>query len=95
MFHADVAKVDRDVSCYNGCTRMLQDSVPNISSVFIDVCRKCVYLDVAYVSYICCKCFIGILRMFSSVFTSVSDACFRCFICLQTYVISAASRCFF
>ena len=64
MFHADVAKVDRDVAFYNGCTRMLQASVPNISSVFIDVCRKCVYLDVAYVLHICCKCFIWMLHMF-------------------------------
>ena len=79
---------------------MLQASVPNVSSIFLDVCCKYVYLDVAYVSCICCKCFNWMLReftMFSSVlqvfFVSVSDTCFKCFICLQTYVASVASGC--
>ena len=31
--------------------------------------------------------------MFSCVFASVSEACFKYFICLQTYVASVASRC--
>jgi hypothetical protein len=59
-------------------------SVPNVSS---DVCCKCVYLHVAYVSHICYKCFIWILGMFvmvfkcfSGVFASVSEAYFKCFI---------------
>ena len=43
------------------------------------------YLDVAYV----CNGF----QVFSGVFASVSDSCFKCFICLQTYV-SVASKCF-
>jgi hypothetical protein len=35
LFHTDVAKVDRDVYiCCNGCTRMLQAPVLNVSSVF-------------------------------------------------------------
>jgi hypothetical protein len=59
---------------------------------FLDVCCRCVYLNVAYVSHICCKCFIWML--YSGVFVSVSDACFKCFICLQTYVASVASECF-
>jgi hypothetical protein len=41
------------------------------------------YLDVAYV-----------LQWFSYVLASVSDACFKCFICLQTYVAIVVSRCF-
>jgi hypothetical protein len=41
------------------------------------------YLDVAYV-----------LQWFSGVFASVSDTCFKCFICLQTYVTSVVSGCF-
>ena len=45
------------------------------------------YLNVAYV-----------LQWFSSVFqvffATVSDACFKCFICLQPYVASVVSRCF-
>jgi hypothetical protein len=80
---------------------MLQDFVPNVSAVFPDVYCKCVYLDIAYVSHMWCKYFIWILRMFymvfkcfSGVFASVSDAYFKCFICLQTYVASVASGCF-
>jgi hypothetical protein len=69
VFHTNVAKVDRRCCiCCNDCIRMLQVSVSNVSSVFSDVCCKCVYLDVVYVSHICCKCFIWILRMFAMVF---------------------------
>jgi hypothetical protein len=50
--------------CCNGCTRMLQASVPNVSSIFSDVCCKCVYMDVTYLSHICCKRFICMLRIF-------------------------------
>jgi hypothetical protein len=39
--------------CCNGCIRMLQRSVTNVSSMFSDVCCICFYLDVAYVSHIC------------------------------------------
>ena len=87
--------------CCNGCTRMLQHFVSNVLAIFLDVCCKCVYLDVAYVSHICCKHFIWMLRMFymvfkcfSGVFASVLDRCFTCFICLQTYIASVASGCF-
>jgi hypothetical protein len=73
-------------------------SISNVSSVFSDVCCKCIYLDVAYVSHICCKCFTlhvaYVNNGFQVFFASVSDACFKYFICLQTYVISVASRCF-
>jgi hypothetical protein len=80
---------------------MLQAFVLNVSTVFLDICCNCVYLDVVYVSGICCKCFIWMLCMFymvfkcfSYVFASVLDACFKCFICLQMYVASVTSRCF-
>jgi hypothetical protein len=33
-------------------------------------------------------------QVFSGVFTSVSDACFKCFIYLHTYVSNVASECF-
>jgi hypothetical protein len=65
---------------------------------FSDVYCKCVYLDVAYISHICCKCFYldvaYVLQWFGGVFASVLDACFKCFICLEIYVVSVASRCF-
>jgi hypothetical protein len=58
VFHMDVAKNRSGCYiCYNGCTRMLQASVSNVLSVFSDVCCNSVYLSVAYVSHICCKCF--------------------------------------
>jgi hypothetical protein len=44
------------------------------------------YLDVAYV----CNGF----QVFSCVFSSVSEACFKCFICLQTYVTTVVFGCF-
>jgi hypothetical protein len=66
----DAVKVDRDVAFVAMvCTRMLQASILNVSSVFSDVRCKCVYLDVAYVSHVCCKCFIWMLCMcYKSVF---------------------------
>jgi hypothetical protein len=88
MFHKYVASVSyeccksrsgccenrsRCCICYNGCTRILKASVPNVSYVFSDVsyCNY-VYLDVVYVSHICCKCFIWMLRMFAIVFKCFS-----------------------
>jgi hypothetical protein len=95
MFHTDVVKVGCCICC--SCTCILQESVSNVSSVFSYVRCKIVYLDIVYVSHICCMCFICILCMFamvSCVFSSVSEACFKCFIYLQTYVASIISRCF-
>jgi hypothetical protein len=54
VFHMDVAKIDRDVThvaMVVHSTRMLQASVPNVSSAFLDICCKCTYLDVAYISH--------------------------------------------
>jgi hypothetical protein len=62
---------------------MLQDFVVNASSVFSGVCYKYVYL--------CCICFTQMLQVFYldvayvlQWFASVSDACFKYFICLET-----------
>jgi hypothetical protein len=60
---------------------MLQEYVSSVLDVsevcFIRVFRTHVaivfYMDVAYVSHICCMCFIQILRMVAMVFK-----CFRC-----------------
>ena len=60
--------------CCNGCTCMLHMSIPKVSSVSLDVCCKCVYLDVAYISHICCKYFILMLCMFAMIFK-----CFQVF----------------
>jgi hypothetical protein len=71
---------------------MLQTFVPNVLSVQTYVAS--VLLDVAYVSYTCCKCFYldvayvlqCFFQMFLGVFASISATCFKCFICLQTHV---------
>ena len=70
--------------------------------LFFGVCCKCVCLDVAYVFEICfisvlsrcCLCFCNGFNCFSCVFASFSDACFKYFIWLQTYVASVACKCF-
>jgi hypothetical protein len=56
VFHADIAKVDRDAAyvtiIVHVCCKCL---FPMFHLFFSDVCCKCIYLDVAYVSHICCK----------------------------------------
>ena len=70
----------------NGCTRMLQAPVLNVSSVFSDVRCKGVYLNVAYVFthmiqvfcldvayvYNCFKCFQVFLQVFQTHVLNVS-----------------------
>jgi hypothetical protein len=53
---------------------------------FIRMFASVFYLDVSYV----CNGF----QVFSSAFVSVSDVCFKCFICLLLYVVTVASGCF-
>jgi hypothetical protein len=85
----------------NGCIRMLQVSVPSVSSLFfrrmLQVCLsgcsiyfthmlQVFYLDVTFV----CNSF----KVFLSVFASASDVCFKYFICILLYVVSITSECF-
>jgi hypothetical protein len=105
VFHMDVAKIDRNVvyvamAIHVCCKRLFQIFhmfFRRMLQVCLFVCCICFihmlrvfYPDVAYVLYICCECFIRMLHMFSngfsSVFASISDACFKCFICLQTHI---------
>ena len=90
MFHADIAKVYQDVAyvamVVHVCCKLLFSMFHLFCS---DACCKCGSLDVAYVfthllqvfyqdvAYVC-----NGFQVFFSVFTSVSDACFKCFICL-------------
>ena len=63
---------------------MLQASI-RVSSIFLDICCKCVYLDVAYVSTHMLQVFyldVAYVCNVFQVFLGVSDACFKCFICL-------------
>jgi hypothetical protein len=67
---------------------MLQASVPYVSFVFLDVCCMCVYLDIAYVSHMCCKCFIWMLRKY---FCKCFRRMFQVFHLSFLYVASVAS----
>jgi hypothetical protein len=80
MFHLFQTNVANGLSgcCKNGSRCYIYMHIGSI-------CFKCFQEFHAYV----CKCFIWILHMFaiifkcfSDVFVSVSDACFKCFICL-------------
>ena len=80
--------------CYNGCACMLQACVHNVSSVFSDVCCKCVYLDVAdvfhtYIISVLSKCCICCTSD-----THVASVCFKCFYCfkrmLQVFYLDVA-----
>jgi len=87
---------------------MLQAYVSSVSDVleecficFPDACCKCVYMDVAYISHIRCMHFIWMLPMVAmvfncvlGVFSSVSEASFKCFNCLQTYIATVVFGCF-
>jgi hypothetical protein len=75
VFDIDVAKVDRDVAYVAVAAHVCCKRLFPISSVFSDICCKCVYLDVTDVSHICCKRFIWILRMFAMIFN-----CFQVFL---------------
>jgi hypothetical protein len=71
----NVAKVDQDVAYV---LVVLQAFVPNISSVFLDVCCKCIYLVVVYVSHICLQMFyLDIAHVLLMVFRCFYK-CFRC-----------------
>jgi hypothetical protein len=87
--------------CFSGYTRILQAFVSNVSSVFF---RRMLQVFL----FGCCVCFthmfasvfVRMLHMFCNdflsvlaVFASVSDACFECFIFLQTHVAKVSSGC--
>jgi hypothetical protein len=71
---------------------MLQRCVPNVSSVFSDVCCMCFiwmlhmfHTKFVSVSFRCCICFIWMLHMFYNGYT-------RVFWCFQTYVAKCFRR---
>jgi hypothetical protein len=75
LFQMNVAKVYQNVAyvavvVYVCCT----SPFPMFHLCFWTYCCKCIYLDIVYVSHICCKCFIWILRMFAMVFNYFSCA---------------------
>jgi hypothetical protein len=77
VFDLDVAKVDRDVAYVAMVVQYVASFCSQCFICFPDVCCKRVYLQVAYVLHIYCKCFLHVAYVFamvSSVFPSVSDA---------------------
>jgi hypothetical protein len=90
VLHMDVAKVDRDVACYNGYTRMLQAFVRNVSFVF--------QTYVASVLSTYCICFTQMLQVFIRSVSSILDVCYKCFIWMlhmfHTDVARVCSKCF-
>jgi hypothetical protein len=59
VFYIDVAKVDRDVVYVAMVVHVCYKLLFSIFHLFfLDVCCKCFYLDVPYISHICYKYFI-------------------------------------
>jgi hypothetical protein len=76
-------------TCCNFFRGVLQAFIQNISSVLV-VCCKHFYLDVAYVSRICCKSMFEIFQLFQSyvaisvLMLQVANVLSRCCICSHT-----------
>jgi hypothetical protein len=96
VFHTVVAKVDQDV------TLVLHVCCKRISPTF-HLFFRCMLLEVCLFG--CCICFTHMLQVFyldvtyvrnsfQGVFASVSDACFKYFICLRMYVARVVFGCF-
>ena len=49
VFHADVAKVDRDVTYVAIVVHLCCKRIFSIFYLFLDICCKCAYLDIEYV----------------------------------------------
>ena len=73
VFHIDVVKVDWDVVMV--CTRMLQASVPNVSSIFqtyvASVFIWMLHMFHTYVASSIFGCYVCVAILFSSVFFQV------------------------
>jgi hypothetical protein len=94
VFHVDVAKVDRDVAYVAMAIHVYCERLFQMFHLFFQTyVANMFYLDVTYVSHICCKCFIWMSHMLCNGFSSVSsvldifqvfhlslDVCCKCFI---------------
>jgi hypothetical protein len=80
---------------------MLQASISNVSSVFLDVCCKCVYLDqmfhLFFQTYVA-SVFIWMLHMFHKYIANILSRCCVCFImvfkCISCVFINISDACF-
>jgi hypothetical protein len=87
VFHANVTKVDRNVAyvamyvhvfCKLLFSMFLLFFQTYVANVFIRMLHM-FHTYVASVLFGCCVCLQWFLSVFSDVFASVSDACFKCF----------------
>jgi hypothetical protein len=74
VFHIDVAKVDRDVAYIAMAIYVYCEPLFQMFYFFFGRMLQVFYLDVVYISHICCKCF----RHMFHVFHMFSDACCKC-----------------
>jgi hypothetical protein len=65
VFQIDVTKVNQDVAYIAIAIQYVASVCSKCFICFSDICCKCVYLDVAYVSHICYKYFVWTLHMFA------------------------------
>jgi hypothetical protein len=80
---------------------MLQASISNVSSVFLDVCCKCVYLDqmfhLFFQTYVA-SVFIWMLHMFHKYIANILSRCYVCFImvfkCISCVFVNISDACF-
>jgi hypothetical protein len=101
VFYMDVAKVDWDVAyvaiVVHVCCKLL---VPCLICFFRRMLQVCLFgccicfTHMSQLFYLMLCMFYDGFKCFSGVFVNVSDACFKCFICLQMYVASVVSGCF-
>jgi hypothetical protein len=85
VFHADVAKVDRNVTYVAMIVHVCCRCLFPMFHLFFQTYVASVFIWMSgYVLHICCKCFIWILHMSAivfQVFSCVSNVCFECFSC--------------
>jgi hypothetical protein len=99
--HIDVAKVNRDDSyvamVVDVCCKLLFSMFHMFFRCILQLCLSGYFIFFTHIlrSVLsrCCVC-LQWFQVFLGVFACVSDSCFKCFICLQTYVASVVSRCF-
>jgi hypothetical protein len=92
-FRMDVIKVDCDVGYVSMAIHTCCKSLFQMFHLFFRRTLQAFYLDIAYVSRICCKCFIWMLHMLATAFKCFSVFCkyFRRMLqVFQTYVISVS-----
>jgi hypothetical protein len=91
----DLAKVDQDVAYVAYFCKCFQLYVARVlKKYFKNMLQQVFYVDVAYLSHICCKYFIGMLHMFhtyvATVFSNVSSMSDIC--CIQVFHVASVSR---